>query len=249
MTGQRKSHMALKKVMERQLQFCEPVPEPATCEASCGAGNVECVSFPNCFNPGEGETCCSDGTYCESGYYCTDAGCCPNESSIDECGASEELSTLAPAAATATVDSFTSETEYTYTTYDYETDTFDTYTYTYDYYTYTDDYDTYTTDYYTYTDDYDTYTTDYYTYTDDVDSYTSDYFDTFTTTTHRTATSESSTTRSTPTVSAQSSSQPSAQPTGPIVVGNAESSAVGVRKPVELPLCALFMLLFLMFVI
>lgn len=45
----------------RQVQICKPVPAPATCKASCGPGNIECVSFPTCFNPSAGETCCSNG--------------------------------------------------------------------------------------------------------------------------------------------------------------------------------------------
>jgi hypothetical protein len=60
--GQRSSFNALKGIIERQTQICTPVPAPATCEASCGPGNVECVSFPNCYNPGAGESCCSDGS-------------------------------------------------------------------------------------------------------------------------------------------------------------------------------------------
>jgi hypothetical protein len=58
------SHVAFKDqsyLLTRQIQFCKPVPEPVTCEASCGPGYIQCVSYPNCFNPSAGETCCSDG--------------------------------------------------------------------------------------------------------------------------------------------------------------------------------------------
>ena len=52
---------AVSGLFERQTQLCTPVPAPATCEKSCGPGYVECVSFPTCYNPGEGDVCCSDG--------------------------------------------------------------------------------------------------------------------------------------------------------------------------------------------
>lgn len=61
-TGQRSSLMALRTVIERQSQVCVPVPQPATCEKSCGPGNVPCVGFPTCYNPSAGESCCSDGS-------------------------------------------------------------------------------------------------------------------------------------------------------------------------------------------
>src|SRR5436853_7712852 len=60
-TGQRSSKMALKGLFERQVVLCKPVPVPATCEKSCGPGYVQCVSFPNCYNPSLGESCCSNG--------------------------------------------------------------------------------------------------------------------------------------------------------------------------------------------
>lgn len=60
-SGQRHAAMALASIFERQTVFCTPVPPPYTCEHSCGAGYVECVSFPTCYNPGNGETCCSNG--------------------------------------------------------------------------------------------------------------------------------------------------------------------------------------------
>ncbi|RDW74794.1 hypothetical protein BP6252_05936 [Coleophoma cylindrospora] len=85
---------ALLGLDKRQVTICSPVPAPATCEKSCGPGNIQCISFPNCFNPSAGETCCSDGGYCSAGYYCTDAGCCPNGTSLDECGATATLATL-----------------------------------------------------------------------------------------------------------------------------------------------------------
>src|SRR3569833_392159 len=60
-TGQHNAFMALKGVMERQIHVCKPVSPPATCERSCGPGYITC-SFPICYNPSAGETCCSDGS-------------------------------------------------------------------------------------------------------------------------------------------------------------------------------------------
>ncbi|KAN0070745.1 hypothetical protein V8E54_010910 [Elaphomyces granulatus] len=99
------SHVAFKDqsyLLTRQIQFCKPVPEPVTCEASCGPGYIQCVSYPNCFNPSAGETCCSDGSYCSKGSYCTDAGCCPTGSPLSDCGAVSSLATLAGTPDTAT---------------------------------------------------------------------------------------------------------------------------------------------------
>jgi hypothetical protein len=59
------SHIAFKDqsyLLTRQIQYCNPVPPPVTCERSCGPGNIQCVSYPTCFNPSAGETCCSDGS-------------------------------------------------------------------------------------------------------------------------------------------------------------------------------------------
>jgi len=61
-TGQLLSFNALKQVMERQIHFCTPVPLPATCAKSCGSGYIQCVSFPTCYNPSLGQTCCSNGS-------------------------------------------------------------------------------------------------------------------------------------------------------------------------------------------
>ena len=61
-TGHREAMMALGGIFERQSNECVPVPAPATCEKSCGPGNIECVSFPTCYTPGVGETCCSNGS-------------------------------------------------------------------------------------------------------------------------------------------------------------------------------------------
>ncbi|KAL2064208.1 hypothetical protein VTL71DRAFT_4702 [Oculimacula yallundae] len=99
-SGQRISIMAIRSIFERQVNTCIPVRAPATCERSCGRGNIECISFPNCYNPGAGESCCSNGKYCRSGYYCTDAGCCPNGVSLARCGATESLSIILPPAPT-----------------------------------------------------------------------------------------------------------------------------------------------------
>jgi hypothetical protein len=54
--------MALPAVFERQVDVCKPVPPPYTCEHSCGAGYVECIAPPTCYNPGLGESCCSNGS-------------------------------------------------------------------------------------------------------------------------------------------------------------------------------------------
>ena len=68
-TGSYTANMALKNLFERQTRLCTPVPAPATCERSCGPGFITCVSFPTCYNPGRGDTCCSNGKYCPKGYY------------------------------------------------------------------------------------------------------------------------------------------------------------------------------------
>ncbi|KAL2127478.1 hypothetical protein VTI74DRAFT_10680 [Chaetomium olivicolor] len=99
--GQRSALMALRTVIERQTQVCVPVPVPATCEKSCGPGNIPCISFPTCYNPSAGESCCSDGTYCPAGYYCTNAGCCPNGIPLADCDATVSLSVIPPPAATS----------------------------------------------------------------------------------------------------------------------------------------------------
>lgn len=40
--------------------------------------------------------------YCDAGTYCTDSGCCPNGSSLEECGASKSLSVIPPTATPST---------------------------------------------------------------------------------------------------------------------------------------------------
>ncbi|KAH7348607.1 Prp 4 [Rhexocercosporidium sp. MPI-PUGE-AT-0058] len=99
-SGQRLSMMAIRSVFERQVDTCVPVTAPATCERSCGPGNIECISFPTCYNPSAGESCCSNGKYCPSGFYCTDAGCCPNGTPLADCGATISLSVILPPAPT-----------------------------------------------------------------------------------------------------------------------------------------------------
>ncbi|KAH8671478.1 hypothetical protein BX600DRAFT_510148 [Xylariales sp. PMI_506] len=117
LTGSRSAYFALKSVMERQVQICQSIPPPYTCERSCGPGNIECVSWPTCYNPSAGETCCSNGDYCPAGYYCTDAGCCDNSLTLEECGASVTLTTIAPPQTTAT-ESAPAETTVATTTSD-----------------------------------------------------------------------------------------------------------------------------------
>ncbi|PGH04422.1 hypothetical protein AJ79_07078 [Helicocarpus griseus UAMH5409] len=77
------------KLDNRQFDICKPIKPPYSCAKSCGQGFEACGSFPDCYNPGDGESCCTDGTYCPQGYFCTDAGCCPNSSSLSECGATD----------------------------------------------------------------------------------------------------------------------------------------------------------------
>ncbi|CAI4214127.1 unnamed protein product [Parascedosporium putredinis] len=96
--GHREALMALEGVLNRRADICIPVPEPATCEKSCGPGNIPCIGFPTCYNPSQGESCCSDGTYCPAGTRCTDAGCCPNDRDLADCGASITLSVIPPPA-------------------------------------------------------------------------------------------------------------------------------------------------------
>lgn len=61
--GQLASHKALAAIMERQIRFCSPVsPGANLCARSCGAGYVSCVSATTCYNPGMGQTCCSNGS-------------------------------------------------------------------------------------------------------------------------------------------------------------------------------------------
>jgi hypothetical protein len=50
-------------IAERQLTVCRPVtPGPNQCARSCGPGNVQCVTASNCYNPSQGEKCCSNGS-------------------------------------------------------------------------------------------------------------------------------------------------------------------------------------------
>ena len=46
---------------KRQFRICDPVDIPS-CALSCGAGYKTWIEWPNCYNPGEGQTCCSDGS-------------------------------------------------------------------------------------------------------------------------------------------------------------------------------------------
>jgi hypothetical protein len=61
--GQRVSVPALPGIFGRQTSDpsdCKPV-NSASCEASCGTGNVPCGNGGYCYNPSKGESCCSDG--------------------------------------------------------------------------------------------------------------------------------------------------------------------------------------------
>lgn len=60
-TLQQRSFMALGGMIEKR-DVCVPVTEPVTCAKSCGAGSVQCISFPNCYNPSKGQSCCSNGS-------------------------------------------------------------------------------------------------------------------------------------------------------------------------------------------
>jgi hypothetical protein len=63
--GQHKALTARSSLLERgpvTVVNCKPVPFPGTCEQSCGPGYVTCISFPTCYYPSAGESCCSDGS-------------------------------------------------------------------------------------------------------------------------------------------------------------------------------------------
>ncbi|KAI3573981.1 hypothetical protein IWW34DRAFT_634398 [Fusarium oxysporum f. sp. albedinis] len=71
-----------------------------TCETACGPGYQMCVYHDTCYNPSAGEVCCSNGEYCPAGFYCTNARCCQDGKSLEECGATATVSIIPPAAAT-----------------------------------------------------------------------------------------------------------------------------------------------------
>ena len=75
------------------VHYCQPVKHP-TCERSCGKGWVTCQEFPNCYNPGIGQSCCSDGSYCPAGSSCVPGGCCPHGESCT--GGGSHSANLAP---------------------------------------------------------------------------------------------------------------------------------------------------------
>ncbi|OAX77663.1 hypothetical protein ACJ72_08036 [Emergomyces africanus] len=93
----RMASMALAKLESRQFKMCKPIKRPYSCEKSCGEGYEACGNFPDCYNPTEGESCCTDGSYCPKGFFCTDSGCCPDGSSLSKCNASVSL-TASPTA-------------------------------------------------------------------------------------------------------------------------------------------------------
>ncbi|WEW60318.1 hypothetical protein PRK78_005803 [Emydomyces testavorans] len=96
MTGDHTPEEVLAKLQNRQVELCKEIKAPYTCERSCGPGFTECGSFPHCYNPSRGETCCRNGKYCPAGYFCTDAGCCPSSKSLQECGATQILTGSPP---------------------------------------------------------------------------------------------------------------------------------------------------------
>lgn len=89
---------------------CKPVYQPS-CSNSCGPGYIVCAEWPNCYNPGIGETCCSNGYYCPKGEYCASTGygmtCCKDGQSLEACGASATVSTLAPTSSASAASSST----------------------------------------------------------------------------------------------------------------------------------------------
>ncbi|OJD13723.1 hypothetical protein AJ78_05855 [Emergomyces pasteurianus Ep9510] len=87
----RMASMALGKLESRQFKMCKPIKPPYSCEKSCGEGYEACGSFPDCYDPSKGESCCTDGSYCPEGFFCTDSGCCPAGKSLSECNASVSL--------------------------------------------------------------------------------------------------------------------------------------------------------------
>lgn len=117
--GQHLSHRALAELetlFGRQTVYCAPIEAPYTCERSCGPGYTECIAFPTCYDPSIGEVCCSNGDYCDAGQYCTDGGCCDNDQTLEECGATVSLSVLLPGAASTAAASTSSTTSAASTT-------------------------------------------------------------------------------------------------------------------------------------
>jgi hypothetical protein len=90
--------MALHHLFGRQIQICGPGID---CADACGPGYIVCIGAPTCYNPSAGETCCSNGDYCPKGQYCTNAGCCLDGMSLEDCGATQTIATVAPPAPTS----------------------------------------------------------------------------------------------------------------------------------------------------
>jgi hypothetical protein len=124
LSGQRISSLAGLGGLERQTESCPAIPAPYTCEGSCGPGYTECIRFPDCYNPSQGEICCSDGSqsslllpicgihqlssriaFCAVGHYCTNVGCCSDINSLANCGAAVSLSTIPPSTSPASSSS------------------------------------------------------------------------------------------------------------------------------------------------
>jgi len=70
----------------------EPAPHkraaPLTCKQIFGVGSIQCGNSTSfCFNPTQGQTCCTDGGFCNAGSICAPVGgyCCPVGMSTSDC--------------------------------------------------------------------------------------------------------------------------------------------------------------------
>lgn len=83
----------------RQSQAFTPTPingQGATCADAFGAGFVQCGTGNDCFNPGAGGSCCSEGYDCPSGSFCLVQGqCCPD--GLDPASCAAQLGVTLPA--------------------------------------------------------------------------------------------------------------------------------------------------------
>lgn len=50
----------------QRRRICPSVPDTTPleklCSLSCGTGYTQCTDYYSCFNPGEGQICCDDGS-------------------------------------------------------------------------------------------------------------------------------------------------------------------------------------------